>query len=285
VQNEFFIAIKSLKRPEYLKRCLASLEANVDLGGIDFWLFQDGEVNPHSGKRYATAGEVGGNVELFLKSSLPSKHVLQQKHNVGSGLQARVELEKLVPEYPYVMLVCNDLIFNRYYTKTVKTLFRQFSDRGEFGMMQTSYYCENAQSQTLAQAKAAEAFVGIGFGYRSELGFWASRWGLIGKQCAEYFRMIEDLDYREMLYNPAPRYKNIRGRLNSKYGAMHVDHVLEVSVGRAGLKGLHTKALRHRIIGAKGMYSFRANLFKQAFSAVELHEVGDVDRYELVKKR
>ncbi len=282
-QKNLCIAIKSFKRPDYLKGCLASLEANVDLKGVDFWLFQDGAVNPHSAIRYAEDKEIEASVMVFEKSKLPNKHVYRQKVNVGVGLQIVSQLEYLIPRYRYVALVDNDLIFNKYYVKTLKTLFSQFEDDQEIGMIQSSYWCLNSKNnvQSRKEAKKKEGQVAYGFGYRSEQCFWSNKWNRIGKCFSRYAKWIENCDYRELLYNPEV-YKETRKKILADFGDIHVDFVLEKVIEKVNYKGIHTKALRLKIVGEKGMYSFRGDLFKQQFSNVKLHDIGNVDRYKLM---
>ena len=153
--NKLCISIRSLKRTEYLEQCLASLEANTDLEGVDFLFIQDGAVNPHSGNRYATQKEVEASLKVFRNSNLPNKSVFVKEYNTGTSIHKELQMDIIFPKYEYAILADNDLIFGRYYIKTVKTLFEQFKN-SPAGMIQTSFKHTGYNFQKGKEAKQLE---------------------------------------------------------------------------------------------------------------------------------
>ena len=121
-----------------------------------------------------------------------------------------------------------------------------------------------------------------GFSHRGELNFWSKKWFKIESHAYPFYSLIEKCDYHEFLYN-LNIYKDIRDKVQKMYGTLHDDFVLEKSVEKAGYKGIHTKALRFKIIGKKGHYSFSKDLWERLhFEKVQLHDVGNVNKYILV---
>ena len=279
--NKLCIAIRSLKRTDYLKKCLDSLEKNVDLNA-DFWFFQDGAVNPHSGKRYATDREIQASLAVFEASKLPSKHIFQHKRNEGCLPQYFFQLDMLSRSYDYIASLPNDIVVNKYYIKTLNVLFEQFKDDPKVGILSSSFRCFNHNVQTEAEAKEMEDKVSYGYGYQTEQCFWADKWEKIRHHMKPYMDIMKGHDYHVMLHNQPPS-REVRKQLATLYGNHPVDYCLEQSVKLAGFTGLQVRALRYRIIGETGLYSFHSTLWDEQFKDVKMYEVGDVEKYTLIE--
>ena len=282
IMNPLVIAIRSLNRAEYLRQCLASLEANIDLEGVDFLFYQDGAVNQFSGIRYATDEEVGASLQAFRDSKLPNKTIWIKEHNVGSAIQKIEMLLQLFGQYSYVMMLDNDLVFSKYYIKTIKTLFRQFERHPDIGMLQTSYfYRSTIPIETFDKAEGLQDKVDFGYGMRWEQGFWKAKWNRIFEHFEPYIAMTQDIDYKELLDKRSLlRTQEVR----KYYGEASADYVLEKCVGRAGLKGIHTLALRHKTIGEIGNYSGKRKFIEEGFGRIQIFDVGDVNKYVLISE-
>jgi len=277
------ISIRGLKRANYLKRCLLSLENNLDLSGVDFYFLQDGAVNPFSNIRYAMDEEVEASLEVFKGSCLPNKRIYTSTWNMGCGLQKQHQLTTLFPKYEYVVLVDNDLVFNVHYIGTLKTLFHDYRNDEKAGILQTSFRHTGGNYQDHREAKRLENKVAYGFSHRWELGFWRSSWKKIEPLMEPYFSLIQRCDFIELLHNP-DAYKETRKALNKEYGTVHADYAIEKCAIKAGYKGLHTLSLRHKTIGKEGLYSFSGERWEvQGFEDINLYRVGDVEKYELVE--
>lgn len=284
--NNLCIAVRSFKRPEYLKQCLESLENNSDLN-VDFFFFQDGAVNPFSKIRYATDEEVKASLKVFQDSKLPNKIFFISQHNLGPIIRNRLQLEYVFPLYEYGIFIDNDLIFNKHYIKTMKVLFKQFKD-SDAGSIQTSFRFRGNNIQPLEDAIKHQNKVAYGFSHRWEIGLWRESWNKIKPIIAPYFGMTARVDFKEFLYNHSV-YKDIREKSRGIYGCQHgtgdtptEDFVLEKSIEKAGYKGLHTLTLRHKTIGERGMFSFRATRFRDGgYAKIPLHDIGDIDKYEI----
>ena len=283
--NKLCITIRSFKRPDYLKQCLESLENNSDLN-VDFFFFQDGAVNPFSGKRYATDEEIKASLKVFQDSKLPNKTIFVSQHNLGPIIRNRLQLEYVFPLYEYGIFIDNDLIFNKHYIKTMKVLFEQFKDTNA-GSIQSSFRFSHRNYQSLKDAIKLQDKVAFGFSHRWEIGLWKESWDKIKPIITPYFELTARIDFKEFLYNGSI-YKDIRNKCRDIYGCQHgtgdtptEDFVLEKSIEKAGYKGLHTLTLRHKTIGKKGMFSFRSTRFKDGgYAKIPLHDIGNIDKYE-----
>ena len=278
--NDLVVTIRSLRRVEYLKKCLASLEANAGLEDVDFYMYQDGAVNPFSGRRHATDERVAASLQVFEESKLPNKTIVVKDHNVGTAIQKTEMLDNLFPKYRFVMMLDNDLVFNKYYIKTILTLFRQFESRPEVGMLQTSYfYDEKTQPETPAFARKHADLVDYGFGQRWEQGFWRKKWGRIYQEYKPYVKLACQDDYKEMLLYNKPPFRARKRTILKQYGTVSTDFILEKCVTRAGYKGIHTMALRHRTVGRDGIYSDAKKFDRMKMGGAKVHAVGNADTY------
>jgi len=284
--NKLCIAVRSLKRPEYLKQCLESLENNSDLN-VDFFFFQDGAVNPFSGIRYATDEEIKASLKVFEDSKLPNKTIFVSQYNLGPVIRNRLQLEYVFPLYEYGVLIDNDLIFNKYYIKTLKVLFEQFKD-SDAGSIQTSFRHRGNNIQSLEDAIKLQNKVVYGFSHRWEIGLWRESWNKIKPFITPYFEITAKCDFKKLIYGNN-YYPDIENQLRQIYESRHrrvltEDCALENAIEKAGYKGLHTLTLRHKTIGEKGMFSFRSTRFKNGrYNKIKLHDVGNVDKYEINK--
>jgi len=281
--NKLCISIRSLKRPDYLKQCLESLENNSDLD-VDFFFFQDGAVNPFSGERYATDEEVKASLKVFRDSKLPNKTIFVSQHNLGPVIRNRLQLEYVFPLYEYGVFIDNDLIFNKYYIKTLKVLFNQFKD-SDAGSIQTSFRHRGNNVQSLEDATKLQNKVVSGFSHRWEIGLWRDSWIKIKPFITPYFEITAKCDFKKLIYDNKC-YPDIENQLKLIYDLKGSrvpteDCSLENAIEKAGYEGLHTLTLRHKTIGEKGMFSFRETRFKDGrFGKVKLHNIGNIDKYE-----
>jgi len=280
--NPICISIRTLKRAKYLKRCLDSLSSNTDLNGVDFYFIQDGAVNPHSGIRYASDEEIKDCIKVVKDAKLPNKTLFVKKHNTGTALHKELQLNYLFPKYEYAIMCDNDLIFNKYYIKTLKILFLQFIDNPLAGMVQTSFKHDGHNFQNEKEAKKLEDKVSYGFSHRWEQGFWKESAEKIKPLMKPYFDLIRNIDFNAFFLKKA--YPEIHKKVSKLYGnATAGDHILEICTQRAGYLGLHTKTLRHKTIGKKGGYTFRTTRFDGgAYGKINLYNIGNSERYRLV---
>jgi len=278
--NDLLISIRALKRDYYSKVCLDSLEKNSDLD-CDFLLYNDGAVNPISGERYAEDIEVKRNIDVFLNSKLPNKTVIIKGYNIGGGNVKLEILRYAFPRYKYLMMLDNDLIFNKYYIKTIKTLFKQFKNSNA-GIIQTSYrHFPNTPIENIKSAKDNENKVREGFSHRWEQGFWRESWYKIKPLMKTFIKLYKRNDNMQLLKNHYMARKD-HLKLKEVYGGAADDYCLENCLKKAGFTGIHTLSLRHKTIGEDGQYTFHSWRWEgENFNQVRIYDVGNVDKYIL----
>lgn len=284
--HKLVVTVRTLRRADYLKKCLASLEANADLEGVDFYFYQDGGVNPFSGVRYAKDQELADSFDVLIRSKLCNKSIKMNGYNVGSAIQKIEMLTSLFTRYDYVMMLDNDLVVNPFYIKTIKTLFKQFKDDPEAGILHTSYrHHPNTPVESQEVAKKMEDKVAYGFSHRWEQGFWKKSWKKILPHFKPYMEVAQTCDFKQLLSpSPPPEVEEVRKRLVWLYGKPNCDFVLEECAKKAGYKGLHTLALRHRTIGERGIYTHNPKKWTgEGYDKIVIHDIGGkVNEYNLV---
>jgi len=279
--NNICISIRSLKRVDYLERCIESLKKNKEINQVDFFLVQDGYHNIFSQKEYATKEEIKASEKMLQRSGLPNVTFFRCMGNCGASYIKKYQLGTLFEGfgYEYVVLIDNDIEVNPYFIKTHLALYEQFKNKSNIASVQTSFRHTGNNFQLLEEAKQLEDKIAYGFSHRCEIGLFKRSWEKIEKEMRYYWNTTSTCDFRELLYNKNV-YKKERENLLKVYNTEHCDFSLEKSIERARYKGIHTLTNRYKIIGAKGMYSFRESRFNgQQFEKVQLHDVGDINNY------
>jgi hypothetical protein len=118
------IAILSFNRPHYLRETLHSLRAQVSEGD-EIVLFQDGAVNPFSGRRKAEDEDIRRCVALF-RQLIPWGEVCEAGHNLGIALNyERAEQSMFVERgRPRALFLEDDLVLSPQYLPTIRRLLR-----------------------------------------------------------------------------------------------------------------------------------------------------------------
>ena len=153
------ILILSFNRPDYLAKVLESLRAQVacDLGDRTIVLFQDGAVNPFSGKRYAEDDKLDESVAVF-RQAFPDGAVMRSPDNLGIALNfdraERYGFETLAAEA--AIFLEDDLVLGPHYISTLDSLVETFRDDTRVGYVaaygdhRTSAEQQRANSHRLA---------------------------------------------------------------------------------------------------------------------------------------
>lgn len=275
--NDLLLAVRAFNRPEYLKQCLKSLEVQSE--HCDYYLFQDGAVNPISSERYATDEDIDKSTELLFRCRLPNKKIAISKKNIG-GANVKIETLKFAfPKYKYLMMVDNDLIFNKYYIKTIKTLFKQFKE----GMLQTSYrHHPDTSPETEKYIKENEDKVEYGFSHRWEQGLWRESWEKI-KPLMKTFIEVNQRNDTMYLVRGNPTVRKDYHTLINEYGKTTDDFTIEACIKKAGLKGIHTKVLRHKSVGEHGQYTMTSGRwYAMNFETINVSDAGNIEKYVIV---
>src|SRR5690349_4100200 len=116
------IVIMAFNRPKYLRRVLVSLrqQRGVDLTNRQVLLFQDGAINPFSGRRGASDDEVKESVAVF-RELFPTSEVHASPVNLGIALNFDRAEQKVFHEFgaPIAYFFEDDLELGPYYVKSL----------------------------------------------------------------------------------------------------------------------------------------------------------------------
>ena len=118
------VAILSFNRPRYLREVLTSLRAQISQRD-EIVLFQDGAVNPFSGRVKAAQEDIRACVDLFA-SLIPWGHVVEADRNLGIALNyERAETYYFADRRrPYALFLEDDLVLSPNYLNTIRNLLR-----------------------------------------------------------------------------------------------------------------------------------------------------------------
>ena len=189
------IIIMAFNRPDYLERVLLSLkhQVGVSLREHPIYLFQDGGVNPISGKRHGTDADINRNVTLF-KSHFPDGILTQSPDNLGVALNfERAEKEAFeVLNASFCIFLEDDLELGPYYIKTMLHLADMVLDRKDIG-----YFAAYGKHRSSLEHQLAFANQIIPLNHNWGFGLTNEQWRRSAPYVEQYLSLVRDVDYRD----------------------------------------------------------------------------------------
>ena len=194
------IGIFSCNRPDYLRKVLDSFKLNENLEAYDFYLFQDGAINPWSRREVATQEAVEACLTHWEKAALPHKQQLVRATNVGIAIN-QFEAKVLLFEelgYERCMFFEDDLLLGSTYLRTLQLMLDRFEGEKHVGAVMCHgeiphRYFPREQRWYLGRVTSA---VNIGFDHLWGWGTWRDRWERIKPYVRQYMDLVEKCDYR-----------------------------------------------------------------------------------------
>jgi GT2 family glycosyltransferase len=189
------IFLMSFNRPGYLRKVLKSL---VGQEGISFpdrkiVLFQDGAVNPYSGKRHANDDDIEACIAVFRKF-FPHGTVLASPVNLGVGLNfdraERFGFEDLKADA--VIFLEDDLALGPHYLAILEHLIELFLYDTRVGYV-AAY---GDQKRTLDEQRTNPRRL-IMLEHNWGFALYRRQWSRMRPRVPEYLGLIKDVDYRE----------------------------------------------------------------------------------------
>jgi hypothetical protein len=254
------IAVTSFNRPQYLKRCLESLERQTDLEDVEFLLIQDGVRNPISHKDKCRPQDVQSCIDLFNQSKLPNKTVFASSENLGIALNHHKAYEHCFHknEFQAMVLSEDDLVYNEDWLRVTKVLLRQFQDDQKIATVQASClggWILDADARVEHRLKTA-----IGKPNWLGFGIWREKWLRMKPFFEEYLALVRKFDYQRRDHTAIRKWwegKGIPETVTSQ------DRAKEWSAIMAGMCRIFTPANRAVYIGEVGIHGSPSN-FKSA---------------------
>lgn len=186
------VGIISFDRPHYLRQLVRSLEANGDLKGVDFHLFQDGAVNRWSGRLCGSGPGIMAAVSLFKASGLRRKTVHVHLDNVGIALNQHRALEYLVMRYPWVVLLENDVVLSPHYLRLARVLFEQLEAESNVCSFCLGFKKLCPRHRVADNLDKMIRVCGHWWGE----GLWSNKWARARPFFDEYYHLVADCDYQ-----------------------------------------------------------------------------------------
>lgn len=191
---QYPIVIMSFNRPAYFEKVIDSLKNQKDIefrGPI--LLFQDGAVNPYSGKRHAAEESIQANIETF-RNAFPDGEVHASADNLGVALNfdraERHVFEKLDASRAYFFE--DDLVLGPYYIKSLDLLAEVAFARSDIGYV-AAYGDHRADIET--QKRRASDVTTMWHNWA--FGLSREQWRRSSKYVDQYLSLVRDIDYRD----------------------------------------------------------------------------------------
>jgi predicted O-methyltransferase YrrM len=189
------IFIMSFDRPHYLRQVLKSLKGQVgcQIERRRIVLFQDGAVNPFSGKRHATDDQIAACVKIF-RDTFPTQPVMVSPINLGVALNfdraERVAFEHLVA--PAAIFLEDDLVLNPHYIATLDTLLQQFLHDERVG-----YVAAYGDHRLSLDQQTANSSTLISMYHNWGFALYRRQWRRMRHRVLQYLRLLDKVDYRD----------------------------------------------------------------------------------------
>ncbi|MDF0490488.1 hypothetical protein PX554_20360 [Sphingomonas sp. H39-1-10] len=189
------IILMSFNRPDYLERVLVSLknQHDVTLDAHPIYLFQDGAVNPYSGKLHAADEDIARNIALF-ETHFPKGTVRPSPDNLGVALNfERAEQEAFeILGARYALFLEDDLELGPFYIKTMLRLAELVLQRSDIG-----YFAAYGQHRATLAHQAARADQIIALNHNWGFGLTQEQWRRSAPYVEQYLELVRGIDYRD----------------------------------------------------------------------------------------
>ena len=245
------VGILSFNRPAYLRRLLASLEAQTNLRDVDVWLFQDGAVNRFSGIRYAIEADIRACVSLFARSALANKWSIVRETNAGIAINSFEALEELTGNYERVLLLEDDVVLSPHWLRLARLLYDDLAERPHVFSISPGFLREGDDEDAVVYRWPhmwAECFL-------------SARWREIrGHYLEDFYPHVAECDYVHRDLNAIRAAFARRGEATNP--VLSQDSGRELAMRRAGMVRAKTAVNRAIGIGRRGLH-FTPGLFRQ----------------------
>lgn len=280
-QNDTAAAIFSFNRPEYLEQVLQSIQTNERLDCIDFYFFQDGEINKFSGRVAGKEEDINACLSLWEKAEIPNKHLIYHDSNVGIGI-SQFEAKTLLfdeKQYERAMFFEDDLVLGSHYLKMLGILLDQFEQETEVGAVM----CHGGHPHVFTKAEKIQHLNHVRSGNDQLWGWatWKDRWERIKSNFLKYYKFIENVDYPKKPLADILRFYIDEG-INIKVASQ--DAALHYAFIKNNLFILNTVIHRAIYIGEKGQHMYPEKYQRLGFVNITLQDLDGDEKIEKFEK-
>jgi len=188
------VALIAFDRPEYTRRLLASLEQQTELGGAAFHMFQDGAVNPHSGRVAGNEARIWQVRTLWQGARLPHKReAVCRPQNAGIGIHQFEALEWMVTQYERVLLLEDDVVLSPHWLRLARVLYDQMAEWEDVFSFSLAWKRRCGRGQIARSLPLLTSACGHWWGECLT----ARNWARVRPYFMPYYELIQDVDYRD----------------------------------------------------------------------------------------
>ena len=189
------IVVIAFNRPGYLRRTLISLRAQrgADVVGRRVLLFQDGAVNPYSGRRGAEDTQIAESIAVFHEF-FPSGEIHASPVNLGVGLNFERAENKVFCELnvPIAYFFEDDLELGPYYVTTMDRLATLAMSHDKIG-----YFAAYGDRRLPLEEQRRRASELQALDHNWAFGLTQRQWRRSSPYVEQYLKLIRGKDYRD----------------------------------------------------------------------------------------
>jgi hypothetical protein len=188
-------AVMSFNRPHYLRQVLDSLlvQEDFDLDQKDLYFFQDGSVNPFSGREYVSPEVVAECIDLF-KDRFPKATILKSDVNLGVALNferaERLFFETLSCDVAFFLE--DDLVLGRHYLSTLSRMAAMAKSLPDL-----AYFAAYGNHQASREEQLAGVSRVIPMDHNWGFGLTRGCWLASRPLVQSYLDLVRSADYRQ----------------------------------------------------------------------------------------
>lgn len=238
------IAVMCFDRPHYLDKVINSFEEARIKPYYDFYFFQDGGVNPYSGKTYASPNYLNLVSERIERCNLGYTHI-KSEENLSPAKQRYLIYKKLFEKYDLIFVFDDDMIIGKDYFVLLEKLAKQFKDH--YGLLYTNNKSKITNRNLISVKEIESARL---WGHY----MWKNVWLKIEPKHTNYYNLIKHQDWWIMRAE-----RNFK--LSEDFPAIGDDKVINILFQQQKIKKLVPFISRARYIGKYGSVAYKLEEF------------------------
>lgn len=250
METKIGLGLISFNRPELLRQVIKSLEIQSDKSDIDFYYFQDGEVNFYSKKRYANFKQIDSCLNILRDSKLFGTWTYPKGNNFGTAIQKYEAQNFLSKKYEAFIIIEDDVILDKHFLRVMKVLLEQYKEDTKVGPVVSSiaYYSKQPAISIADAVFRWKKGLWLAGGY----GLWSNKWRVIKCFYEPYYALVKNCDYRLRPHNKI--YQLFKDSGYFPYHTSAQDAGMLYAVNMADRCGIYTAVPRSKHIGETGLH-------------------------------
>lgn len=273
------IGLIAWDRPHYFKKTIASLEAN-NLSGLDFHLFQDGDICKFTGNRVAEEKHIKENINIFRVSNLPNKQLHWRDLNVCIAINHYEAMTYLSHLYDYFIIIEEDVIFSPNYFVLIKKALKQFEGDKKISSVSPSFRLSCKPKEI---PNNLDKLIPDG-GHMWAEAFWSKKWREIEKHYIQFYNIVKDTPYRKR--NSAKIFELFK-KTKTPMSTSSRDNGMDWAIKIAGMQRVRFVVNRATGIGDYGFHGTPEKLRKFGDGHNKIYHPDEelkIEKFEIIKK-